>query len=76
MKRNILKAAFAAIAIIAIVSCEDRIVVPEVTSEPVGKAGLVFTATTETAAATKTALSQNGAAYDVLWHNGSEAGRH
>ena len=72
MKRNILKAAFAAIAIIAIVSCEDRIVVPEVTSEPVGKAGLVFTATTETAAATKTALSQNGAAYDVLWQNGDE----
>ena len=72
MKRNILKAACAAIAIIAIVSCEDRIVVPEVTSEPVGKAGLVFTATTETAAATKTALSQNGAAYDVLWQNGDE----
>lgn len=73
MKRNILKVAFAAIAIIAIVSCEDRIVVPEVIpAQPVDKAGIVFTATTETAAATKTALSQNGAAYDVLWQNGDE----
>ena len=72
MKRNILKAACAAIAIIAIVSCEDRIVVPEVTSEPVGKAGIVFTATTETAAATKTALSENGGNFDVVWRNGDQ----
>ena len=72
MKRNILKAACAAIAIIAIVSCEDRIVVPEVIpSLPVDKAGIVFTATTETAA-TKTTLSQNGAMYDVLWRSGDE----
>ena len=73
MKRNILKAACAAIAIIAIVSCEDRIVVPEVIpSLPVDKAGIVFTATTETAAATKTALSENGGNFDVVWRNGDQ----
>ena len=73
MKRNIIKAAIAAFAIIAIVSCEDKIVVPEVIpAQPVDKAGIVFTATTETAATTKTALSENGGNFDVVWRNGDQ----
>jgi len=73
MKRNIIKAAIAAFVLLAIVACEDKIVVPEVTpAQPVENAGIVFTATTETTAATKTTLSQNGAMYDVLWRSGDE----
>lgn len=71
MKRIIMKAAIAVIAIFAIVSCEDSIV-PEVTpTKPVENASLVFTAKTETAA-TKTALSENGGNFDVVWQSGDQ----
>ena len=63
MKRFIVIAAFAALVLTA---CEQKIDIIEVpqSSDPV-----VFTARTESTL-TKTALSENGGAYDVVWREG------
>ena len=65
MKRSIVIAAFAALVLTA---CEQKIDIIEVpqSSDPV-----VFTARTESTS-TKTALSENGGAYDVVWREGDQ----
>lgn len=55
---------FAALAAIALTSCQQELNIDE--NKPEGPT--VFTATTESPS-TKTALSQNGGNYDVLWQN-------
>jgi hypothetical protein len=64
---------FAALAAFALTSCEQKIDVPAVMPTPGGSesTGLVFTATTESSA-TKTALSENGGNYDVVWQSGDQ----
>ena len=64
---------FAALAAFALTSCEQKIDVPAVIPTPGSSesTGLVFTATTESSA-TKTALSENGGNYDVVWQSGDQ----
>ncbi len=61
MKRMLLIAAFAALSLTA---CRQ-----DLTENILYEGVSVFTATTESSA-TRTALSQNGSAYDVVWSNG------
>ncbi len=55
---------FAAMAAISLTACQQELNIEENNPEALA----VFTATTESSA-TKTALSQNGENYDVLWQN-------
>lgn len=66
MKRTLL---FAALAAIALCACQKEPAPQEVPDAPGTGTGPVFTAITE-GAATRTALSENGGAYDVVWRNG------
>lgn len=61
MKRFIIISTF--VAALALTACQEKI---DVIAEPV-----VFTATTESSV-TKTALSESGEAYDVVWQNGDQ----
>ncbi|MCR5828002.1 MAG: LamG domain-containing protein [Bacteroidales bacterium] len=61
---------FAALAAFALTSCEQKIDIPAEIPTPGSSesTGLVFTATTESAA-TKTALSPDGENFNVVWQN-------
>ena len=65
MKKNTML--FAALAAIAIISCDRRLDIQEIPETEDSAA--VFTASTE-APATKTALEQDGEQYNVNWQNG------
>ena len=65
MKKVIILAALAAMALTA---CQQEIAIEE--NQPAGT--VVFTATTESAPATKTALSYNDPNYDVVWSSGDK----
>jgi len=65
MKKVIILAALAAMTLTA---CQQDISIEE--NKPDG--AVVFTATTESAPATKTALSYNAPNYDVVWSNGDK----
>ena len=58
---------FAALAAIALSACQQNL---DIEKNELGKA-VVFTATTESSA-TKTALSENGDSYDVVWSSGDQ----
>ncbi len=62
---------FAALAAFALTSCEQKIDIPAEIPTPGSSesTGLVFTATTESAA-TKTTLSPDGENFNVVWQNG------
>ena len=60
---------FAALAAVALCACQKEPAPQEVPDAPGTGTGPVFTAVTE-GAATKTALSQNGESYDVVWRSG------
>ena len=64
---------FAALAAFALTSCEQKIDIPAEIPTPGSSesTGLVFTATTESAA-TKTALSPDGENFNVVWQNGDQ----
>lgn len=66
MKKTLILAALAAIALC---TCQKEPAPQEVPDAPGTGTGPVFTAITE-GAATRTALSENGGAYDVVWRNG------
>lgn len=70
MKRFI---AIAALAAFALSACEQKIDIPAEIQTPGGteSSGLVFTATTESAA-TKATLSDNSGNNDVVWQDGDE----
>lgn len=66
--KQLMKGMAAAILMLAAIACEDKLVPEEVIP---GSGNKTFTATTESQA-TKTALSQNGTAYDVVWQSGDQ----